>query len=227
MNEAGYKKVFLITFLSLIACVIHAIVLHTPFNQYIYTSIIKIILFTLCPLVYFAIDKNNKIQELFSIDGIRKSIKYYLILGSIVFLFILIIFRVFQSLLDPEMIISTLSNIGISTHNYFIAFLYIIFINAALEELFFRGFIFLILYKMNYKYYAFIYSSLLFALYHVSVVRDSISPVLLILCIAGLFITGLIFNELTKRCGSIIGSLIVHASANLAINLIGAYILFS
>jgi membrane protease YdiL (CAAX protease family) len=79
---------------------------------------------------------------------------------------------------------------------------------------------------MNFKIYAYAFSAVLFALYHVSVIRDGAAPGLFLLGIIGLVAAGLIFNEFARRCNSIVGSLAIHVSANLAINLIGVYYVY-
>jgi len=140
--------------------------------------------------------------------------------------FILAAFIVINPLLDRQMIVGALSNVGITGENYFFALAYYILINVALEELFFRGFLFSILYRMNVKRYAHIFSSLLFAVYHISVMREGVTLGLLILSTVGLIFVGLLFNEITRRCESVVGSYAVHMGASLAIGLIGAYYLY-
>ena len=217
------KNILLITVFSLIACALHALILYKQFNNYVCTSVFKIIIFLLCPLIYFVVSKDDEFKNMFSFKGDKENIKKSFLLGLMVFLFIVFLYVVLRSFLDKAMIINALSNVGITAGNFFLVFLFIIFINATLEEIFFRGFIFFTIYKMNKKLYAYIYSSLLFAFYHVPVVINSMSIGLLIFCVIGLVIAGLIFNELVRRCKSIIGSIIVHIGANLAINLIVMY----
>jgi membrane protease YdiL (CAAX protease family) len=221
------KSLLMITLLSISVCIAHALVLHTEFNNYAFTSAVKIVLFLLCPFIYFRLSKAGEFKTTISLKGDKKNTKLSLFLGIFVFAFILVAFvTIFRPLLEQTMITSALSEVGITRNNYMIAFFYVILINAALEEVFFRGFIFLELYRMNFKVYAYIFSAVLFALYHVSVLRDGGTPGLLLLGIIGLVFAGLIFNELARRCDSIVGSLIVHASANLAINLIGVYYMY-
>jgi len=220
------KNAVIITALSFAACALHAVMLNTPFNHYAYTSALKGILFAVIPLAYFAVSKQGGLKDLFSVKGHKKAIKQALILGGLVFAFALIAFFALRPLLDQVMIIDGLTNFGITGKNYPFVFIYIIFINAALEELFFRGFVFLTLHRMNYRRYAHIYSSVLFAAYHVSVLNNWVSPGVFALCIAGLVVAGLIFNRIAEKCESVIGSLAVHVGANLAINLIGVYYLY-
>ncbi|MCL1789295.1 MAG: CPBP family intramembrane metalloprotease, partial [Oscillospiraceae bacterium] len=64
---------------------------------------------------------------------------------------------------------------------------------------------------------------LLFSVYHVFIIDKLFSLGIFVFLMCGLAAAGLIFNELARRCKSMTGSLIVHISANLAINSIGAY----
>ena len=218
-----HKNLILISVLSLLACGLHAAMLNSPFNGYLYTSILKVVVFILFPLICFAVSKSGSFKDLIFLKGEKKYIKICLFLGIFVFAFILTVFILFNKFFDKMMIVDGMSEIGITKTTYPLVFIYIILINSALEELFFRGFAFLTLYKLGYKRYAYIFSSLLFAGYHMAVLDGWFSIGIFILCIAGLVAVGLIFNEFAKRCRTILGSFLLHVSANLAINLIGAY----
>ena len=216
------KNVWFITIFSLIACVLHAVMLQTPFNNYAYTSAFKVATFILFPLIYLKISKDGTVKEffsLFSMNRDRKKIKFSFLLGVGTFAVIVIGFIAAQPLLDRTMIMDALVSYGITRDNAFFVGLYIVFINAAVEELFFRGFVFMLLYRMNFKRFAHIYSSLLFAIYHLTILNAAMAPLIFILCMVGLVVAGLIFNMLVVKCKSLGGSLIVHISANLALNL--------
>ena len=202
--------------------------LHTQFNNYAYTSIMKIILFTLCPVIYFKAFKDKSYKSIFTIKGDKKHIKRSFILGFCVFAVIFAVFMILRPFLDSTMIVNALAKNGIAKNNFPVVFIYIVLINAALEEIFFRGFVFMTLYRMNYKCYAYVYSSVLFALYHVFILNNAVSPGVFIFCITGLVASGFFFNYLAVKCKSIAGSLIVHISANFALNLIvSAYYFFN
>ena len=223
------KHVIQITLFSLAACVLHALMLQTPFNDYLYTSIAKVILFILCPLIYFKVSKKGTFRDLLSLFFVedKKSLKLPLTLGAVVFGFIVIAFMVLQSFIDQTMVDYALADVGINSRNAIFVVMYIVLINAALEQFFFRGFAFMCLYRMNVKVYAHLYSSVLFAVYHIPVLYDALELGMLILATVGLVVAGLIFNFLTVKCKSISGPLIVHISANLALNLmIGIYFVF-
>ena len=92
---------------------------------------------------------------------------------------------------------------------------------ALLEEFFFRGFAFLTLRRFFSAKFAYLYSAVVFAVYHVSILQGWFSPALYALAMAGLAAGGLLFDWLDSRTGSLLPSYFVHMSANLAINTVG------
>ena len=221
------KNIWFITIFSLFACGLHALMLLTQFNYYLYTSAFKVFVFILFPVLYFALSKNGKFKDLLSLKGDKKNIRLSFIIGAGVFIFIQVGFIILRPFFDEAMIIDALENNGITSSNFPLVFIYIVLINAALEEIFFRGFLFLTIHRMGFKLYAHIYSSLLFAIYHVAILNEAVSIALLAFLIFGLVAAGVIFNYFALKCKSISGSLIVHISANLSLNLIvGIYYLF-
>jgi membrane protease YdiL (CAAX protease family) len=240
MKNKNVRLVALLTIFAFFACVLHAVMLNTPFNYYLYTSVFKIILFVFCPVFYFKVcrvcgnektgkieqtEKIGKFSDMFRIKGDKRNIKISFMLSFGVFAFIIIAFMIVRPFIDGEMIIAALAANGITAGNFPFVFIYIVLINAALEEIFFRGFVFMTLHRMNFKKYAHIYSSLLFAFYHIAVLDNALGLGMLIFCITGLVAAGLIFNALIIKCRSMTGSVVVHISANLALNLIVVYYL--
>ena len=126
----------LITAISITACVIHAVILNSPFNHYLYTSALKVILFILSPAVYFAVSKSggaaSNIKGMFT-GGDKKSIKRCLIFALSVFTFILLLAALLNPWLDRELIIGGLAHNGITAKTFPLVFAYVVFINAALE----------------------------------------------------------------------------------------------
>ncbi|MGM0378387.1 MAG: CPBP family intramembrane glutamic endopeptidase [Bacillota bacterium] len=108
--------------------------------------------------------------------------------------------------------------------SFFIASFYLIFINALLEEYFFRGFI---LQNFRNKKFASVFSALSFSIYHLANFINWFSnKLILIFPLIGLFIAGLLFNFLAKKTKDIYNSYIPHLFADLSIVIIGYYILF-
>ena len=214
------KHLRLITLLSFIACALHASMLYTPFNNYLYTSAFKVFIFILTPLIYCKISRQVTFKNLLSLFLFKKrDLKIPLLLGLGVFTFITAMFAILLPFFDREEITAALANNNITPQNAIFVFLYIVIINAALEQFFFRGFIFAQLHRMNFKHYAHLYSAVLFSFYHIPILFLAVSPGILVLCTVGLVAAGLIFNMLTIRFNSISAALVVHISANLALNM--------
>lgn len=222
MNKRN--KLFFITILSIIPCVIYNIMLKTEYNSYIYTSGAKLVLFAAFSALCFLITKVPRLKDILSPGGNMKAVKASGIIGAGCAFLIIIAFIVMRSLFDDDLIVNELGKEGITKATYPIVFIYIVFINAFLEEFFFRGFVFLTLYRMGYKGYAFAFSSVLFSLYHTTMILNWFSPLVFVICMIGLTGAGLIFNEIVRRCDNIYGGYFVHVGANIGINLIGAYL---
>jgi membrane protease YdiL (CAAX protease family) len=208
-----------IIILSIFACVFHAVILQTPFNGYVFTSILKISLFFGIPLILLGKNVNVFFKK-------SKSLKVPFILGVSVIVVVVVIFLILRKFLDENLIISALNHNGITSQNFPYVFIYIVAVNAFSEEFFFRGFVFLTLRNQGWERFSFVYSAVLFALYHVSILNGSMSPAMMAFCVFGLVIAGCIFGELARRYGNIFSGLIVHISANFAINAIVVYYLY-
>ena len=97
--------------------------------------------------------------------------------------------------------------------------------NSFLEEFFFRGFGFITLKKYTTRKVAYIFSSVLFAIYHVGMLVGMFGFGALLLLLFGLIIGGCIFNFLNELNDNVYPSWFVHMFANFAINTVG-FILF-
>ncbi|MCL1903729.1 MAG: CPBP family intramembrane metalloprotease [Oscillospiraceae bacterium] len=224
--KADKAYLFAVILFSLTACVIHAGILNAGFEQYLFTSALKLCVFILFPIfcyLCFLGRSFSDIKALLYKKGHGRNIKLSFGLGFVVFAFMMIVFVIIRPSLDRDMIINALAVNNITPETYPFVFAYVIGINAIMEEFFFRGFVFLTLFNMGYKRVAYIYSSLLFSLYHIFIIDRLFSLGIFIFLMCGLVAAGLIFNELSRRCKSVTGSLIVHISANIAINLVGVY----
>lgn len=194
--------------------------------SYLFTTIWKVILFGVIPygLYYFF----NKVSpfKLMKINKNTNSIKIGLLLGGFVLAIIWITYFIVKSYIDLNLIADELMGSNLITpKNYPFVALYITFGNSFLEEFFFRGFIFLQLHSLGYKKAAYIFSALLFAIYHVAIFKTWFSPWLILLAVIGLFIGGIIFNYIDYKSESIINSWTIHICADIAIVVIG-FIMF-
>ena len=114
---------------------------------------------------------------------------------------------------------------GITSDNFIYVSLYISLMNSFLEEFFFRGYGFITLKKYTGRRFAYIFSSLIFAAYHVGMLIGMFDLGTLALLLFGLIVGGCIFNYLNEKNNNIYPSWFVHMFANFAINTVG-FILF-
>ena len=188
---------------------------------------IKIVFFLALPMLFFIKNKEAfkdfKKLFVFKKSGILKS----LLLGIGVYVAILGTFFLTRNIIDFSNVTSTLtSDMGITANNFIYVALYISLMNSFLEEFFFRGFGFITLKKHTKPIVAYIFSSTLFAIYHVGMLVGMFNIGALIFMLFGLIVGGCIFNYLNDSTDNIYPSWFVHMFANFAINTIG-FILFN
>lgn len=220
------KKKKTIILIVLIACLIMGFIDAVIRPQYLIKSFIKIVLFSIMPLLYSRYNNELNLSSLFKVKS-KKEIIIAILSGIAVFLFILGAYFIIGNFFDFSKVVSSLSeNIGVNNNNFILVAIYISFINSLLEEFFFRGFAFLKLKEVSSRKFAYIFSSLAFALYHVAMMIGWFDISLFLLTIVGLFIGGLIFNYFNEKYGNIYVTWLIHMFANFAINYIG-FILFN
>lgn len=192
--------------------------------DYAVKSIIKIILFLTLPALYAYYSKGVSFRALFKFD--KKSIRFAILLGIGVFIFILGSYFLIGPYFDFTQVTEALQdNMGVHAGNFVLVAIYISIVNSLLEEFFFRGFAFLTLKKLASRRFAYLFSSGAFAVYHIAMMTSWFTISLFVLLIVSLFVAGVLFNWLNERNGNIYASWMVHMCANLAINTIG-FILF-
>lgn len=150
----------------------------------------------------------------------RKSLKVSAALALAVFLFLTVGYMVLSPWLDLSAIPDELRYSGITAETFPMVAAYITLVNSLLEEVFFRGFAFLTLRRHASQRFAYGFSGLAFAAYHVSIMSGWFHPIWFVVFIAGLAVAGMLFDFLDRR-GSVWCGWLVHMAANLAINLIG------
>jgi membrane protease YdiL (CAAX protease family) len=137
---AALKNKRVLIIFAVLPCVLHAAMLQTPFNFYVYTSALKVFLFILSPMIFFAVFKGGKFTGVLPRKG--ENLRLSFVTGACVFAVILGAFAVVRPNLDEAEIIGALEGNGITAGNFLPVFIYVVLINAALEEIFFRGFVF-------------------------------------------------------------------------------------
>jgi len=148
-----------------------------------------------------------------------------LIVSLIAFFGIIIGFLIIRNFLDYQVMIDEFKNkYELRGIKFFVASIYLVVVNAFLEEYFFRGYIF---FNLTNKYFAYIFSSLAFSVYHLSNFKNWFTnDALIIVPVVGLFLSGLIFNYLDSKSKDIYNSYIPHFFADLAIVIIGYFIIY-
>ena len=218
-------KKFQIPVLVAITCIIMAIVDAVIQPGYAVKSLIKIILFLLIPIFYGLFNKEVNIKKL--IIPNKSGIVTAIFLGAAVYVTILGAYFIFRNVFDFSALTTSLGETtGVNKSNFIWVALYISFVNSLLEEFFFRGFAFITLKKFTTRNFAYIFSSLSFALYHIAMMIGWFGIPVIIISLIGLFAGGLIFNKFDERNENIYLSWLTHMFANFATNTIG-FILFA
>lgn len=208
---------------SLLACVLMYYVEQVMKVNYLTKTLIKVVIFTIIPYTYIWLYKKSTLKIAVNYKNTdKKHLKVGAILGFASFLAILTAYFSLKDIINLQGIAQELQNKSkITPVNFIFVALYITFGNSFLEEFFFRGFVFLNLYEMKSKKTAYIYSSFLFALYHIAIFKSWFDVGLMALALTGLIVIGLIFDFIDTKSKNFINSWIVHILADMAIMLIG------
>lgn len=224
MNKLYLKTNYIIILFSIFSCLTMAIIDSVISPDYWIKTLIKILLFLILPFIIVLFKKNLDLNTFFKFD--KKTIFKYILLGLVIYLIILSEYYIFRNIFDfSNITVSLIKNINVTKSNFIYVSIYISLINSLIEEFFFRGFIFLSLIKINTKRFAYIFSSLIFAIYHIFIMKGWFGVEIYSIILIGLFVGGLIFNYINEKNKNIFPSWIVHMFANFSINTIG-FILF-
>lgn len=226
IKNTPFKRVYIITsliLLSLAVTFIDAVIMPPYFSK----IPIKILFFLALPLLFFVINR-DEVKAFKSIfRPKRKGILASLLIGLAIYAVIVGGYFVTRTFVDYSAVTENLTGeMGITADNFIYVSLYISLMNSFLEEFFFRGFGFITLKKYFGKGFAYLFSPILFAVYHVGMLLGMFSVPMLLLVLTGLIAGGLIFNFLNDKFGNIYPSWFAHMFANFAINTVG-FILFS
>ena len=215
MNKCCKKAIWLIITV-VVCCIAMAIIEIIVEPAYFIKSILKIALFFFMPLVLMKIQREKVFSDFFSLD--KKSILKLSGLGLIIYAVIMAAFFITKGFFDYSALVESLSaDQNVSQNSFIWVALYISFCNSLLEEFLFRFVAFIKLSEFVTKTTAYIFSSLMFALYHIAMVGSSFPIPLLLLAIAGLAIGGAIFNYVDDKSRNIYNSWIIHMFADFAI----------
>lgn len=195
--------------------------------DYFVKILIKIFFFLALPILYFVINKDEagdfKKLFVFKKEGLLKAF----MLGIIIYISIVAGYFLIRGVIDFSKVTTNLvGSMGITKENYLYVTLYISFLNSFLEEFFFRGLGFITLKKYTGRKFAYIYTSIFFAIYHAGMMIGSFDLITYILMILGLFMGGCVFSYVNEKSNNIYHSWFVHMFTNFGINTVG-FILFN
>lgn len=185
-------------------------------------SAIKLVSFIGAIVIYSLLSK-KRITDTINLRRLKKAwvlviCMFAFFIGTAILFFVLKDYidlgSIRQSLIQKE---------NLTKENCIFVFIYIIIFNSFLEESFFRGFV---AHLFDNIKLGDLIASLLFSAYHIGIFVTWFSPAIFILCILGLALVGLFLQWLSEKFESIAASYITHACANIAINIIGALLIF-
>ena len=215
MKESTKKSLWLVVTV-IMCCVAMAIVDAVIEPAYIIKCILKIGFFFLLPLALMKLQKEKVFADSFVLN--KKSALNLLGLGLVIYVVIMAAFLVTRGFFDYSSLVNSLSSDqNVSRESFIWVALYISFCNSLLEEFLFRFVAFIKLGQYTSKKASYIFSSLMFAVYHIAMLGSSFPLPLLVLALAGLAVGGLIFNYVDSRNGNIYNSWIIHTFADFAI----------
>ena len=221
MKKKSASRILIIT---VVCCLLMALVDGVLRPGYAVKSAIKIGLFLLIPLL--ASIKDPDMACLGLLKPKKRGLLAALLLGAALYLVILGAYFLIGPYFDFSNIADSLTaNAGVTRDNFLFVSLYISFVNSFLEEFFFRGFVFTNLKRLSGRGLAYLFSAVAFSLYHVAMMTGWFSPMLFLLVMVGLAAGGVIFNWLNEKLDTIYGSWLTHMFANFAINTIGFLLL--
>lgn len=191
--------------------------------RYWITASLKVSIFLLTILFYFILTKDDNI--LCYLKKPKKLRKTTRVLILLTFLTITIGYLISSLFFDYKQVVTGLKEQNITLKNFKYIFVYIVFINSLLEEIFFRGFANILLAKYIGENKATIFSSLMFAIYHIAIMESMFNIGMMVLLVVGLFIVGFIFSYLNNKNKNIYNSYLVHMVANITLNAIALLLL--
>lgn len=227
MDKLTQKQISIlkISATMVIACALMYIVEEAIQPSYLIKTLIKLVLFIGLPWFVYRSDHIIHFKDCWKLWS-AKQIFWSIGIGMIVYGFIVGGYFLIASHIDLQQIQMQLSgSLQITKKNFMLIATYIALANSLIEEFFFRGFGYLSLKRVIHSKIATVFSSLLFAAYHVSIMSSWFSMGIFLLFIFGLFLSGLLFNWFNEKYQNIYGSWIIHMFANFALNTIG-FILF-
>lgn len=183
---------------------------------YFVKSAIKVVVFFILPLIFAKVINIKLFDNSFVLD--KKSIIKLLLLGVFIYSVIIGSYAVTKSIFDYASLVDSLSaDQKVDSNSFIWVALYISFCNSFLEEFLFRLISFIKLSQYTSRKIAYLFSSVVFAVYHIAMIGTSFPLPLLFLALIGLTIGGYIFDYVDEKNENIYNSWIIHMFADFAI----------
>lgn len=194
--------------------------------SYLIKTVAKIGMFLVLPLFFIKFVIKQPVLEFLNLRTIdTKNLRLGFLLGLVSMGIVIGAFFVLQDFINTGAIIDDLqTRMKVTAEIFVFIAIYITFGNSLLEEFYFRGFIFLNIYKTGNKAVAYLFSSVLFAIYHVAIFATWFNIWLMLLALLGLFIVGLVFNWLNTKSMNFLNSWILHIFADIGVMVLGFYL---
>ncbi len=212
-NKANACGIMLLT---VICCGAMAFIETMVEPAYAVKSAAKAAIFLLFPLLFSKAAKLKLFDHSFVLD--KKSLVKLLALGALIYAVIIGGYALTATVFDYASLVESLSTDQKVDNDSFVGVaLYISFCNSFLEEFLFRFVAFIQLSKYTAGKTAYLFSSVIFAVYHIAMIGTSFPPLLLALALVGLVAGGVIFDYVDEKNGSIYNSWMIHMCADFAI----------
>ena len=214
--EKTKKEKFGMIILVAVCCIIMALIETVVEPAYFIKSAAKAVVFSAVPLIVMKLlkikifDNNTRLN--------KKDVLKLLLLGAAIYGVIIGAFFLTRNFFDYSALVASLSeDQNVDSKNFIWIALYISFGNSFLEEFLFRFAAFIRLSEFISKKSAYIFSSIMFAVYHIAMIGASFPLPLLMLALFGLAVGGSIFDLVDDKSKNICNSWIIHMFADFAI----------
>lgn len=212
------NKLFIMLYVVL-SCIFMAFIELIIEPNYLIKSIIKIIMFFGIPFIITRLLKINILNN-FKIN--KKEIIKLFKMGIVIYLVGFILYLILKNVFDfSEIVHSLMVDQQVTKKQLIFVAIYLSFGNSILEEFMFRLISFIKLKEYCSRNFAYIFSSIMFSLYHIAMISIGFPLPLTFLSLIGLFILGILFNWLDEKDNNIYNSWFVHMFCDFLIMTIG------
>lgn len=210
------KEKYSIIIITIISCIIMALVETFVEPPYMIKSAVKVVVFLLLPVISMKLFNIKVFDRTFLLN--KKVLMKLLLLGFLIYFVIIGAYIATRNMFDYSALVRSLSaDQKVNSGSFIWVALYISFCNSFLEEFLFRFYSFIKLSDYMTKGITYLFSALMFAVYHVAMIGTSFPVPLLILALFGLAIGGGIFDYVDEKSKNIYNSWIIHMFADFAI----------